>query len=147
MAVIVQRLMELLSVQFEPLSIESVAEGYQFLRRMFDEWQDGNNRFCRPGETLLGAFSASMLVGVCGLNIDPYAREPGIGRLRHLYVLPAIRRQGVGQQLANHCIEAARPHFHLVRLRTVSAYAACFYERLGFRPVSGVDACTHVLQL
>jgi GNAT superfamily N-acetyltransferase len=147
MEIKVQRLVELPLEQLELLRSASVYEGFTFLMRLIEEWHAGKNRFDQPEELLLGAYAGPALVGACGLNVDPYVLEAGVGRLRHLYVLPAHRRQGVGQRLVNCCLEAAKPHFHLVRLRTDSEYAARFYERLGFREVSCVDACTHVLNL
>ena len=36
--------------------------------------------------------SEGRLVGVCGLNVDPYLDDPSVGRVRHLYVLVAARR-------------------------------------------------------
>jgi GNAT superfamily N-acetyltransferase len=132
---------------FRPLLIESLAEGVEFLPRLRYEWDSGKNRFDRPGEILLGAYWGALLVGVCGLNVDPYTTEKEVGRIRHLYVMPNHRRRGIGQQMMGMILGAARRTFRLVRLRTDSKYAARFYERLGFREVSCVDACTHVLNL
>ena len=77
------------------------------VRRLVDEWRDGSNRFDRPGEAVFGAWVEGRLVGVCGLNIDPYVRDERMGRVRHLYVLTACRRHGVGRLLMARVIEAA----------------------------------------
>lgn len=105
------------------------------------------NRFDRLGETLLVAESAGRVVGVCGLNVDPYAARPGIGRVRHLYVLIADRRRGTGARLVGAIMESARGHFATLRLRTNNPAAARLYERLGFARADGVADCTHVLEL
>jgi hypothetical protein len=38
----------------------------------------------RPGEALFVARVGERVVGVCGLNVDPYTAEPRVGRVRHL---------------------------------------------------------------
>lgn len=129
------------------LIAESEAHGLRFVRRLADEWTSGATRFDRPGETLLVAAVDGRTVGVCGLNIDPYAARPDIGRVRHLYVLLESRRLGVGRQLVTAVVEAARGRFERLRLRTENPAAARFYEQLGFRPVLDVADCTHVMEL
>lgn len=106
----------------------------------------GVNRFDLPGERLMLARAGGRLVGVGGLNRDPYAQAPDVGRLRHLYVLRDSRRGGVGTLLVRSILQGAEAHFSLIRLRTDSADAAAFYTRLGFRPVEAPDA-THALPL
>lgn len=128
----------------DPLIAEAEADGHRFLRRLRDGWASGENRFDRPGELLLTARIDGSLVGVGGLNVDPYAQTPGVARLRHLYVAGHARRLGVGSALVRHIVTAARPHFAIVRLRTDSRDAAAFYARLGFQPAAEPDA-THVL--
>lgn len=81
------------------LLAESEEAGSRIVRRLIEEWASGVNRFDGPGEALLGASVGGRLVGVCGLNLDPYAVEAGVGRVRHLYVLSAFRRLGVGRHL------------------------------------------------
>jgi hypothetical protein len=39
--------------RFADMLTESEASGYQFLRRVASEWEDGVCRFSRPGEALL----------------------------------------------------------------------------------------------
>src|SRR5271167_2071050 len=73
---------------------ESTRDGYHFLQRTIDDWYSGANKFDRPGEKLWGLFSGKALIGVGGLNIDPYSLTPKVGRVRHLYVRGAYRRAG-----------------------------------------------------
>src|SRR5579871_3377770 len=98
-AVNVERVTNIPVPELLALVDESEAEGHGFLRRLVAEWESGQNRFAGPGEALYVARQGAGLVGVCGLNADPYARLPGIGRLRHLYVVADHRRRGVGQTL------------------------------------------------
>ena len=129
------------------LIAENEADRLRFVRRLVEEWHGGRNRFDRPGEALFAAVEGVRVVGVCGLNVDPYTPAPGVGRVRHLYVLAALRRQGVGRRLVQAVVAAARGHFRLLRLRTASATAARFYEALGFRACREDADSTHVMEL
>lgn len=126
------------------LIAESEQFGLSFVRRTATDWTSGANRFDRPGEMLLIARADGEIVGVCGLNVDPYAGRDDVGRVRHLYVLTAHRRHGVGRQLVEEIIAAAHGRFDRLRLSTQNPAAAHLYEALGFRRVDAVD-CTHVM--
>ena len=125
---------------------DSERQGLRLVRRLADEWASGANRFDRPGEALFMAWIGGNAVGVGGLNIDPYTAATGVGRVRHVYVLAAHRRVGVGEQLLHAILGAARGRFDVVRLRTTNPAAARLYERLGFEPVDEAD-CSHTLTL
>jgi GNAT superfamily N-acetyltransferase len=129
------------------LVAESERHGLRFIRRLTEEWASGVNRFDRPGEALFVARVGERVVGVCGLNVDPYAAAPRVGRVRHLYVLSGQRRLGVGRRLVSEVIEAARGRFDHLRLRTENPGAAQFYEAIGFRSSGATDNSTHVMVL
>jgi GNAT superfamily N-acetyltransferase len=129
------------------LVAESEGCGFHFVRRLVAEWASGANRFAAPGERLFAASIDGRVVGVCGLNVDPYATQPGVGRVRHLYVLSAYRRRGIGRHLIRATIDAAQDSFSRLRLRTDNPEATRFYENLGFRPCLGQADCSHVLEL
>ena len=133
----------------ELLIEESLAEGYSMLQRLKDNWETGVNTFSLPGEAYFEARRGETLVGVTGLNRDPYDASPSVGRLRHLYVLPGERRSGVGRLLVENSLTHARAHFSVVHLRTPhgDAKASRFYEALGFQPVSGNEHATHQMML
>src|SRR6188768_3707864 len=84
---------------FTALLEASETEGYDFVRRVIDQWANGANRFERPGEAPLGSFAGEQLIGVCGLMRDHYLDDPRVARLRNVYVLPGLRGQGVGAAL------------------------------------------------
>jgi len=142
----IQRLHELPPDRVAPLIAESEQAGLRFVRRLVEEWASGRNRFDRPGEALFGALIDGHLVGVCGLNVDPYAGDPRIGRVRHLYVLTTHRRGGVGRRLVGAVVAAARGPFATLRLSTANPAAARLYEALGFRRRGGDAHCTHVME-
>jgi GNAT superfamily N-acetyltransferase len=147
MEIAVARLYVLPADAFARLVADSEREGWRFVRRLADEWAADTNRFDRPGEALLSAWVDGALVGVCGLNADPYASDPAIGRVRRLYVLGAFRGRGVGHLLVQAALQSAGTWFRSVRVRTESAAAGRLYERHGFVPTVGVPDCTHTLVL
>ncbi len=147
MGLIVERLHDPTSDSVADLLSESEQAGLRMVRRLADEWKSGANRFDRPGEALCGAWIDGRLVGVCGLNIDPYAGSERTGRVRHLYVLATFRRRGIGGQLVLQVMEAARARFDDLRLRTHDPAAARLYETLGFRACPGGRDYTHVARL
>ena len=131
----------------EPLVKESQLEGFRFLSRLEQDYAVGINRFEQLGEALYGAYHQKQIIGVCGLNREPYLGAPNIGRLRHLYVGMAHRGAGVGRQLVNTVIREARQFYKLLVLRTDNAAAASFYRKLGFQSGLSVPYATHHLQL
>jgi GNAT superfamily N-acetyltransferase len=130
-----------LPVDFDTLIVLSLREDFFAMQRMRDDWDTGANRFDGPGEILFEARVGSRLVGICGLNRDPYARSPEVGRVRHLYVDPECRRRGVGRSLVFAIVEYASRSFVRLRLRTLRA--DLFYVALGFRRIIGDTEATH----
>lgn len=141
-----ERLRDLGTPEMAVLVAESEQAGLGLVRRLVDEWRDGSNTFGHPGEAIVGARVEGRLVGVCGLNVDPYARDDRVGRVRHLYVLSASRRLGVARALMAEVLDAARGRFGTLRLSTSNPAAARLYESLGFRPLAA-SRCTHVMTL
>ncbi|MEB5696581.1 GNAT family N-acetyltransferase [Klebsiella aerogenes] len=129
---------------FVALRTESLEQHFNMLRRLAENWQSGKNRFNTPGEKLLGAFVRGQLVGVCGLNVDPFSQQPRAGRIRHLYIRDSHRRQGIGQQLLVSVITHSGAWFDFLNTHA-PAQAWPFYERFGFRPVYDEPRVTHRL--
>ena len=144
---IIERLSEFPSEAFGLLVAESEQAGLRFVHRLVEEWASGRNRFERPGEACFAALVDGRIVGVCGLNVDPYTAEPRVGRVRHLYVLSAYRKLGVGERLVGEVIAAGRGQFGTLRLRTQNETAARLYERMGFRRCADLADCTHLMEL
>jgi GNAT superfamily N-acetyltransferase len=129
------------------LIAESRAQGFRFLRRLADEWRAGTNRFDAPGEALFVATCDGRVVGVCGLNADPYAADARTGRVRHLYVAAHYRRAGVGRALIARVVAAANRSFTRLTLRTDTLAGDAFYRALGFQRAEGVVGATHELPI
>ncbi|HAT2608344.1 TPA: GNAT family N-acetyltransferase [Kluyvera intermedia] len=127
---------------FAELKLKSMAEGFNMLHRLEENWLNGQNRFDRPGEKLLGAYVDDVIVGVCGLNIDPFTKITGTGRLRHLYVDTAWRRNHVGSGLLSEILKDADLWFNFINTNAPSS-AFTFYERAGFVALCDMDKVTH----
>ena len=125
---------------------ESTRVGYNFLQRTIDDWNSGANKFDRPGEKLWGLFLGKDLIGVGGLNIDPYSLIPKVGRVRHLYVREAQRRAGYATLIMNKIMEEACHSFTELRLFTDNPVASAFYEKLGFKQ-TGEYKASHFIML
>src|SRR5207248_4597238 len=132
--VTVERLTALPPDALAALVAESERDGWRFVRRLADEWAAGANRFDRPGEALVGAWVAGRLVGVCGLNTDPYTADETVGRVRRLYVRAEYRRLGVGRRLVRGVAAAGRGRFGTLRWWREGRGAAAVYQRQGFCP-------------
>ncbi len=130
----------------DALRVEASVSGFLFLDRLEADWKSGNNRFDAPGEILLGAYVAEKLVGVGGLNRDPYEIGGSVGRIRHLYIAQSCRQHGVGSGLLNAILDHAGEHYETVRLRADTAAASQFYLRHGFEAIDHIWA-THVRPL
>lgn len=120
----------------------SVEEGFDFVERLVRFWEDGSNRFDRPGEILIQVRSGPALVAVGGLNVDPYLDDSSVGRIRHVYVLPSARGSGVGSLLIRSLLEHGSGRFSRIRLRVGTPDGGPFYEALGFA-ATDEDNATH----
>ncbi len=143
----IRRLTALPTDDLQPLLAESRVQGFRLLDTLADEYASGVNRFAKPGEALFGVYAGATLVAIGGLNRDPYGQDAAQGRVRHVYVLDAWRRQGVGKRLMAAIVDAARGPFTVLTLRTFSADADRFYRAVGFRPTPELEQATHCLVL
>jgi GNAT superfamily N-acetyltransferase len=134
-------------IEADELVTNALGENFRALLRLRNGWRDGSNRFVEHGEGLFAARLDRVLVGICGLNRDPFTIAEGVGRLRHLYVSPACRRRGVGSALVTDILAHAKAHFRTVRLRTDRTDANSFYLALGFRGTPGNPDATHDIDL
>jgi GNAT superfamily N-acetyltransferase len=139
---------DLLTIELlRPLLDESLREGHEFVDRLWREYESDVNRFNSTGEMLLGVYDDETLIAIGALHSDPYLLDAAIGRIRHVYVLNAWRGRGVGRRLLDALIDAARPHYHTLTLRTFTPDATAFYNAIGFRNSLRYDNATHWLSL
>ena len=104
----IERIASLPIDRLSALVTEADATGFHALSRLLSEWQSGVNRFDQRGEALFIATDDRRVVGVCGLNRDPYLSDPTVGRIRHLYVALDHRRKGIGTQLIRAVMEVGK---------------------------------------
>jgi ribosomal protein S18 acetylase RimI-like enzyme len=150
----VQRIRYLPIQEFTEMLAESKIAGFRAIERLVTDWETGINRFDRPGEALFIArqgapqsgSGSDRILGVCGLNRDPYTDSSKTGRVRRLYVMQDSRRQGTGRTLVHQVIEVAKLSFDRLHVRTTNPMAAQFYQSLGFMPCHD-ESATHTLNL
>lgn len=140
MEILIQQV-DQLPTQIQKLVVASKNEGFDMIQRMFDEYEQGINRFDRKGEFLLAAFVDDQLVGCGGLNIqfsedaetnqNP-ATQHKIGRVRRFYVLPEFRRSGVAKRLLQELEKRAKPQFSALCLHTDINHAVQFYTKQNY---------------
>jgi len=146
----IERITNLEAGQVAALVAESEAQGLRFVRRLADEWASGANRFDRPGEALFVARDDGRVLGVGGLNLDPYAAEATVGRVRHLYVLRAYRRLGFGRRIASSESRQPPGSFVADKTRECFSYESCLLRdsgvilRLSHQFVIERNGCTHM---
>ena len=127
------------------LDLAAVArnEGYKNIDTLTREYRSGLNRFRDAGEGLFGVVEDGRLLGIGGLNVDPYENSWEVGRVRRLYVHPASRRDGVASLLMREIEALATQNFSRVQLFTTSSTARRFHTSLGYRVVESGDKVSH----
>lgn len=142
---LIQKINHLDTNKLIPLVEESVNEGFRHIKRFIKEYETGANHFSKEGEALFIAYQNSEIVGVCGLNQDPYSNCKDVGRVRRLYVSSRVRRSGIGRMLMDAVIEEARKHFKRLVLKTDHPVADAFYRSIGFTVETTSENNSHFL--
>ncbi|MFF2754899.1 GNAT family N-acetyltransferase [Psychrobacillus sp. NPDC058041] len=144
----VKRIQNLITAELVQLVEESKQDGFRFLERLVNEFENGTNTFTKPGEYLYGVYmDEGKLIAVGGLNRDPYSNNQNIGRLRRFYVAKEYRRSGVGKLLLNEIISDAKNYFEIIVLHTDTEQATKFYSAFGFKDNCTFPDSTHYLNL
>jgi GNAT superfamily N-acetyltransferase len=121
--------------------------GHHHLDRLITEFETGANRFDKPGEALFAVHDDTQsLVGVGGINIDPYDAL-SVGRVRRLYVHSHHQRSGIGSLLMRTIEAHASKHFSVLQLFTSSPAADAFYSSLGYDQVRDRTKVSHAKRL
>ncbi|TCJ82057.1 UNVERIFIED_ORG: acetyltransferase (GNAT) family protein [Bacillus cereus] len=111
---------------------ESKEEGFNFLVKLISEYENKINIFYKTGECLYGIFQGEKLIGIGGINEDPYTENKKIGRLRRFYISKDYRRIGLGNLLLNRVLFHAEKYFKVVVLHTDTKQGNAFYTANGF---------------
>ena len=125
------------------LARDAEREGHRMVSTLIADHLSGRNRFDAPGERLYAVTLGGHMIGVCGLNVDPYVSDARVGRVRRLYVSTAHRRRGVARMLVERIVADATGTFERLRVRTNDPNAHAFYRAIGFSEVDGDPECTH----
>ncbi|MDN4617016.1 GNAT family N-acetyltransferase [Paenibacillus sp. PsM32] len=128
--------------ELEPLVIRSEQEGFKHLRRLVSEYVAGENTFSGEGEALYIVREQEQIIGVVGLNQDPFS-DHSTGRIRRLYVHPDYRHLGIGKQLVQKVTSEAKKFYNILVLYTNSEQASQFYIQLAFKQEHGNPHRSH----
>ncbi|MCB0610870.1 MAG: GNAT family N-acetyltransferase [Lewinella sp.] len=145
--IIIEPISELNYQDIADLKGAGLQEGFQFLDRLVTEWISGVNRFDKPGEGLFQARVRQTIVGIGGINNNPYSESGKVGRVRHVYIHPDFRRRGGGRRMITHIIAVFRDEYDRFSLRTDTDAAGLFYESVGFRRLKDSAVSTHFYPL
>lgn len=139
------RLSETLPDDLPALQDEAAAEGYRFVEGILEEW--GAGRYAGEDErnTLLAVYREGVLAAIGAVTTDPYDPAPDLLRIRHVYVRPGNRREGVGRILASALIQQGLALAPRLSLNAADAGASVFWEAMGFRPDSSGTRRSHLL--
>ena len=94
--------------------------------------------YAAPRGALLLAMVNKQVAGCCALRPLDSADDPNASEMKRLYVRPAYRRLGLGRQLAEAILDAARQFdYSCVLLDTLDEMetARALYEDLGFEEI------------
>ncbi|CAM3973406.1 GNAT family N-acetyltransferase [Bacillus luti] len=114
----IQQIEDLMIYEYDYLVQESKDEGFNFLLKLINEYENEINTFNKTVECLYGIFQGEKLIGIGGLNVDPYTENNKIGRLRRFYISKDYRRTGLGNLLLNRLLSHTEKYFQIVVLHT-----------------------------
>lgn len=147
MVIEVKKISDFKEVDVSKLIQESEKEGYRFVTRLKEEYEDGTNRFSEQGEALYGVWEDKELVSIGGLTKNTITTEEQSARLYRFYTLPDHRRKGIGSELFKAISDNAKGKFKEITTKTESAKADAFYRANGFVFEERSPDTTHVLSL
>lgn len=104
-----------------------------------EELQKLPGDYAPPRGTLLLARIDGVIAGCCALRPLETADDPNAAEMKRLYVRPSFRGCGLGRQLAQRALDAARQNgYSCVLLDTLSDMetARALYAELGFEEIA-----------
>lgn len=139
------RVGEALPDDLPALQDEAAAEGYRFVEGILEEWDAGRYAGEDERNTLLAVYREGVLAAIGAVTPDPYDPAPNLLRIRHVYVRPGNRREGVGRVFASALIQQGLALAPRLSLNAADAGASAFWEAMGFRPDTTGPRRTHLL--
>lgn len=144
----ISKIENLVISELSQLVEESKTDGFRFLERLVNDYNDGTNTFSEHGESLYGVYNENnSLIAVGGLNNDPLSNDTQVGRLRRFYVGKEYRRKAIGTLLLRQIIYEAKNYYRVLVLNTDTKQAANFYRAYGFEESKAYPGSTHLLNL
>lgn len=140
------RVGEALPDDLPALQDEAAAEGYRFVEGILEEWDAGRYTGADERNTLLAVYREGVLAAIGAVTPDPYDPAPDLLRIRHVYVRPGNRREGVGRVLAGALIQQGLALAPRLSLNAADAGASAFWEAMGFRPDRDGTRRSHLLE-
>lgn len=128
----IQQIEDLINFEYRHLVKDSKEEGFNFLIKLINEYENKINAFNKTGECLYGIFQEEKLIGIGGLNEDPYTVYNKVDRIRRFYISKEYRRIGLGNLLLNRLLCHAEKYFEVVVLHTDTGQGDAFYTANGF---------------
>ena len=143
----VERVDDLNALDISHLVQESEEEGYRFLTRLVNDYEEGTNTFNKAGEALFFIQNETGdVVAIGGVNQSPFSEDTKVARLQRFYVLNDVRRQGVGSLLLKEIVHHSRDAFNELTVRTESSKADAFYRTNGFELDDSASETTHLMK-
>ncbi|EEL34161.1 GNAT family N-acetyltransferase [Bacillus toyonensis] len=143
----IQQIENLMKYEISHLVQDSKEGGFNFLIKLINEYENKINVFNKTGEYLYGIFQGEKLIGIGGLNEDPYTENNKIGRVRRFYIAKEYRRKGLGRLLLVRILSDAKKYFNIVVLNTDTEQGDKFYTSGGFVKGKKYVGASHYLNL
>jgi len=109
----IKRISDIHSAGLDEILTESKSLGYGMIERLIFEWESGANDFRKENEAFFAYERGGKVLGVGGINEEPYLHIKHYGRMRHLYVLKEWRRNRVGTEIVKATIKLPLNEFLL----------------------------------
>ena len=146
--VMIEEITDIEKVDLAEILEESKGLGYGMIERLIREWKSGETDFSKENEAYFAFVADGKVVGVGGVNEEPYLKIKEYGRMRHLYVLKSWRRKGIGSAIVGTTIDFAKKHYILMTLMTPKdGRSDSFYEGIGFEKCTSLNRVSHTLDL
>lgn len=120
----IKAILDLDLTALEILISSSEKEGFNFVSRLKNDWKNNTNRFNKTNEKLYTISINNLLIGIGGINNNPYNEDRNVGRIRHFYILPKYRQKGIGKHFIQFLLEENRMKYETLSLRTDTEIAS-----------------------